>query len=152
MGGMPAQIPIKDDPERNAAADREGPRRQAREARAGHDGTVGRAPGLVGVAREEFDLVLGSRPNQLESCARTSRSPRRTCSRCLQARSPRRGCARTSRSGVRYLDAWLSGNGCVPIHDLMETPATAEISRAQVWQWQRTARDSRTGARSTRPS
>jgi malate synthase len=135
MGGMAAQIPIKDDPERNAAAVAKVRADKRREAEAGHDGTWVAHPGLVAVAREEFDRVLGSRRNQLD----VAREDVRIGPEQLLAVPPgpitERGLRTNLEVGVRYLCAWLAGNGCVPIHGLMEDAATAEISRAQVWQW-----------------
>ena len=139
MGGMAAQIPVKDDPERNAAAIAKVRADKRREALAGHDGTWVAHPGLVATAREEFERVLGARPNQLEvlrpdvqvGAAELLAVPRGAISEA--------GLRANLEIGVRYLEAWLSGNGCVPIHGLMEDAATAEISRAQVGQWIRHA-------------
>ncbi len=138
MGGMAAQIPIKDDPERNARALEKVRADKRREAHDGHDGTWVAHPGLVAVAREEMDRAMEGE-NQLDN--------RRedvwvTASDLLE--TPRgaitEGGVRTNVSvGVRYLEAWLRGNGCVPLDDLMEDAATAEISRTQLWQWIRHA-------------
>jgi malate synthase len=135
MGGMAAQIPIKDDLERNAAAIAKVRADKRREAEAGHDGTWVAHPGLVAVAREEFDRVLGARPNQLDVAREDVRVAADDLLAVPQGPVTERGLRTNLEVGVRYLRAWLSGNGCVPIHDLMEDAATAEISRTQVWQW-----------------
>ena len=135
MGGMAAQIPIKDDPAANEAAIAKVRADKEREAGDGHDGTWVAHPGLVPVAMEVFDRLMPT-PNQLhrkrEDVQVTRRGPARGPAR---ARSPRRACAATSTCRIQYMAAWLGGNGCVPIYNLMEDAATAEISRAQVWQW-----------------
>ena len=137
MGGMAAQIPIRDDPAANEAALARVRADKLREARAGHDGTWVAHPGLAPIALEVFDAVMPG-PNQLGVPREdVQRHARPTCCSCPRARSPRRACARNIRVGVQYLEAWLRGNGCVPLYHLMEDAATAEISRAQVWQWLR---------------
>jgi malate synthase len=135
MGGMAAQIPIRDDPEKNAAAIAKVRADKRREALAGHDGTWVAHPGLVGVAREEFDRVLGARPNQLEVLRDDVSVSESDLLAVPAGPITEAGLRANLEIGVRYLQAWLGGNGCVPIHHLMEDAATAEISRAQVWQW-----------------
>ncbi len=135
MGGMAAQIPIKGDPERNAAAIAKVRADKRREAEAGHDGTWVAHPGLVGVAREDFDRVLGARPNQLEILREDVKVGEKELLTVPAGPVTEAGLRANLEIGVRYLQAWLGGNGCVPIHNLMEDAATAEISRAQVWQW-----------------
>jgi len=137
MGGMAAQIPIKDDAERNAVAMAKVKADKRREAEAGHDGTWVAHPGLVALAREEFDRVLGGRPNQIGNLREDVRVGEADLLAVPAGPITERGLRANLEVGVRYLRAWLSGNGCVPIHDLMEDAATAEISRAQVWQWLR---------------
>ena len=137
IGGMAAQIPIKRDPALNAQALEKVRQDKLREARQGHDGTWVAHPALVPVAREVFDAQLGGRPHQI---ARRRDDVRVTARDLLAA--PRGAITATGlRTNVdvalRYLAAWLGGLGCVPIYDLMEDAATAEISRAQLWQWQR---------------
>lgn len=135
MGGMAAQIPIKNDPDANARALEKVRQDKLREARAGHDGTWVAHPGLIPIAREVFDLHMPA-PNQIH----LRRQADVTASDLL---TPPAGAIteaglRTNLDvGVQYLAAWLRGNGCVPIYGLMEDAATAEISRTQVWQWVR---------------
>ncbi len=133
MGGMAAQIPIKSDPEANRVALDKVRADKLREVRAGHDGTWVAHPGLVPVAKEIFDEYMKT-PNQIE---------RRTEARITAAdllKTPSgtitfEGLRWNIDVGIQYLNAWLQGSGCVPIYNLMEDAATAEISRAQVWQW-----------------
>jgi malate synthase len=135
MGGMAAQIPIKGDPEANAAALAKVRADKEREAADGHDGTWVAHPGLVPLAREVFDRVLGDRPNQLHV---TRDDVVVTADDLLQTPTGPRteaGLRHSIRVGVHYLASWLGGQGCVPIDHLMEDAATAEICRAQVWQW-----------------
>jgi malate synthase len=136
MGGMAAQIPIKDDPARNEAALEKVRVDKRREATDGHDGTWVAHPGLVALALAEFERVCPG-PNQLH----VSRDDVRVSAADLLAPPTgtitAAGLATNLSVGVRYLEAWLGGNGCVPIDHLMEDAATAEISRTQVWQWLR---------------
>jgi len=134
MGGMAAQIPIKNDPAANEAALAKVRADKTREARAGHDGTWVAHPGLISIAREAFDAEMPG-PNQLaklrEDVAVTAADLVRvpTGARTMQA------LRHNVRVGIQYLEAWLGGLGCVPLYNLMEDAATAEISRSQVWQW-----------------
>jgi malate synthase len=134
MGGMAAQIPIKDDPDANAKALEKVRADKLREVREGHDGTWVAHPALVPVATQVFDQGM-SGPNQLE---RLREDVHVTAANLLE---PPRG-TRTEaglrlniRVAIRYLEAWLNGQGAVPIYNLMEDAATAEISRTQIWQW-----------------
>ncbi len=133
-GGLAAQIPLRDDPRANEAAMARVRADKLREARAGHDGTWIAHPGLAEVAREPFDAVMKG-PNQL-GVLRADVTV--TAADLLQAPEGEiteegvRGCIRV---GVQYLESWLRGNGCVPLYHLMEDAATAEICRAQLWQW-----------------
>ncbi len=136
LGGMAAQIPIKRDPALNAQALEKVRQDKLREVRQGHDGTWVAHPALVSVAREVFDAHMTG-PNQIER----QRDDVRVTAQDLLATPPGaitfEGLRLNLDVAVRYVAAWLGGLGCVPINDLMEDAATAEISRAQVWQWQR---------------
>jgi malate synthase len=137
MGGMAAQIPIKDDADANARAMEKVRADKLREARAGHDGTWVAHPALVAIAREAFDSVLAGAPNQL-GVARDDVGV--TAADLLAVPAGQvtdEGLRHNIRVGVQYVEAWLGGSGCVPLYHLMEDAATAEISRAQLWQWLR---------------
>ena len=137
IGGMAAQIPIKNDPEANEAALAKVRADKRREANDGHDGTWVAHPGLVVIAREAFDAVLSGKTNQLD---RLREDVHVTAEDLLEVPTGPRtegGLRHNLRVGVRYLQAWLAGNGCVPIDHLMEDAATAEISRTQISQWLR---------------
>jgi len=136
MGGMAAQIPIKNDPEANEAALAKVRADKEREAGDGHDGTWVAHPGLVPIAMEAFDAVLGDKPNQVD---RLRDDVDVTGADLLdfepEAPITEEGLRTNINVGIQYLGAWLAGVGCVPINNLMEDAATAEISRSQVWQW-----------------
>lgn len=134
MGGMAAQIPIKTDPEANAAAMEKVRADKLREVTAGHDGTWVAHPGLIATAREIFDAHMKG-PNQID-VARDDvvADPAALCAVPQGTRSVE-GLRHNVRVGIQYIEAWLGGNGCVPLYHLMEDAATAEISRSQVWQW-----------------
>jgi len=135
MGGMAAQIPIKNDPERNAAAIAKVAADKEREASDGHDGTWVAHPGLVPVAQEIFDRLMPA-ANQLDRIPEVEV----TAADLLAVPTGRitlAGLGANLRITLQYLAAWLSGNGCVPLAALMEDAATAEISRTQIWQWVR---------------
>jgi malate synthase len=136
MGGMAAQIPIKNDPEANEAALEKVRQDKVREANNGHDGTWVAHPGLVAIAMEAFDAVMGDKPNQID---KKLEDVEITAADLLDfgPEGPiTEGGLRTNINvGVQYLGAWLAGVGCVPIRNLMEDAATAEISRSQLWQW-----------------
>jgi malate synthase len=134
MGGMAAQIPIKRDAvlnERALAKVREDKRR---EACAGHDGTWVAHPGLVELARREMDRVLDG-PNQLDNARADIWVTTSDLLEVPHGIITEAGLRQNVNVGLLYLEAWLRGSGCVPLYDLMEDAATAEISRAQVWQW-----------------
>ncbi len=136
MGGMAAQIPIKNDPEANNAAFAKVRADKEREATAGHDGTWVAHPGLVSLAIEIFDTHMPG-DNQIE---RQRDDVHVTAEDLLAVPAGTRsidGLRHNIRVGVQYIEAWLRGNGCVPLSNLMEDAATAEISRSQVWQWLR---------------
>ncbi|MDG2523890.1 malate synthase A [Stenotrophomonas sp. HITSZ_GD] len=134
MGGMAAQIPINHDEAANEQAMARVRADKLREVTAGHDGTWVAHPALVPVARAIFDEHMPG-PNQHGVLRQDVQADRDA----LIAPSPgtitRAGFEGNVEVCVRYLAAWLDGNGCVPIHHLMEDAATAEISRAQIWQW-----------------
>jgi malate synthase len=133
---MAAQIPIKGEDAANDAALAKVRQDKLREVQAGHDGTWVAHPGLVPVARAIFDEHMPA-PNQL---ARLRADVRVTAADLLavpEGSITRAGLRHNVDVGVRYLEAWLRGTGCVPIYHLMEDAATAEISRTQVWQWAR---------------
>jgi malate synthase len=134
MGGMAAQIPIKDDPAANEAALAKVRADKEREAGDGHDGTWVAHPGLVPVAMEVFDRLMPG-PNQLEKRLPDLKVTADDLLAVPEGTITDAGLRVNLSVGVQYLASWLSGNGCVPINNLMEDAATAEISRAQVWQW-----------------
>jgi malate synthase len=136
IGGMSALIPIKNDPEANDRAMAGVRSDKNRDATDGYDGGWVAHPGLVPIAMEEFVNVLGDKPNQIGK----QRDDVQIEGKNLldfQPEAPitEAGLRNNINVGVHYLGAWLTGNGCVPIHNLMEDAATAEISRSQVWQW-----------------
>jgi len=134
MGGMAAQIPIKDDPAASKAAIDKVVADKEREAGDGHDGTWVAHPGLVPVAKAVFDKLMRE-PNQIP---RQRQDVNVTAADLLQVPSgpvTEAGLRLNIDVGLGYIEAWLRGIGCVPLHNLMEDAATAEISRAQVWQW-----------------
>ena len=135
MGGMAAQIPIKNDPQANAAALAKVRADKEREAHDGHDGTWVAHPGLVATALEAFGQHMHG-PNQLDRFHEIEV----TAAMLLEPlRGPitEQGVRWNLHVGVRYLEAWLGGSGAEPIHNLMEDLATSEISRSQLWQWLR---------------
>jgi malate synthase len=134
MGGMAAQIPIRDDPQANALAMARVRADKLREARAGHDGTWIAHPGLAAIARETFDEVM-SGPNQLAVRREDVKVGARDLLTVPDGAITEEGVRGCIRVGVQYLESWLRGNGCVPLYHLMEDAATAEICRAQLWQW-----------------
>jgi malate synthase len=134
MGGMAAQIPISGDAEANEKALARVRADKEREARAGHDGTWVAHPGLIPVAQGIFDAVMPT-PNQLQVAREDARADRDLLIAPIAGTITRAGFLNNIDVCVRYLAAWLDGLGCVPIHHLMEDAATAEISRAQLWQW-----------------
>ena len=136
MGGMAAQIPVKNDAAANLAAFEKVRADKLREVRMGHDGTWVAHPALVPVAAEAFDANMGG-PHQIK---KPRQHPTVTDAGMLKPHSgtiTETGLRTNISVGVEYIAAWLSGRGAVPIHNLMEDAATAEIGRAQVWQWLR---------------
>jgi malate synthase len=134
MGGMAAQIPIKEDAAANEAALEKVRADKLREVKAGHDGTWVAHPGLVPVARDIFDAHMPG-PNQLGLPPSAVTVTRDDLLRVPEGTRTDAGLRHNVRVGIQYIEAWLRGNGCVPLYHLMEDAATAEISRAQVWQW-----------------
>jgi malate synthase len=134
MGGMAAQIPIKNDAEANAAAMAKVRADKEREVNEGHDGTWVAHPGLVGIAKEVFDKGMPE-ANQI---ARKRQDVHVTAADLLKVPSgsiTEAGLRSNINVGLGYVESWLRGTGCVPLYNLMEDAATAEISRSQVWQW-----------------
>jgi malate synthase len=134
MGGMAAQIPIKEDARKNDEALAKVRADKLREVKAGHDGTWVAHPGLVAVAKEIFDAHMKG-PNQLDVLREDAEASREDLLEITPGTRTDAGLRHNVRVGVQYLESWLRGHGCVPIYHLMEDAATAEISRAQVWQW-----------------
>lgn len=135
MGGMAAQIPIKNDPAANEQALAKVRADKEREANDGHDGTWVAHPGLVALAKEAFDRVMKT-PNQIHR----QRDDVKVSAADLLDFQPKgpiteQGLRQNINIGIQYIGAWLAGIGCVPIFNLMEDAATAEISRAQIWHW-----------------
>lgn len=149
MGGMAAQIPIKNDPAANEAALARVRADKLREVTDGHDGTWVAHPGLVPIAREIFDAHMPT-ANQIHCKREDVNVTRDDLLRVPDGTRTEAGLRHNIRVGVQYLEAWLRGNGCVPLYNLMEDAATAEISRAQVWQWIRTGAALDDGSRVTR--
>ncbi len=141
IGGMAALIPIKNDPAKNDIAMGGVRTDKARDATDGYDGGWVAHPGLVELAMEEFTKVLGDKPNQIDK-QRPDINVVAADLLNFQPETPitEAGLRYNINVGIHYLGAWLAGNGCVPIHNLMEDAATAEISRSQVWQWIRSTK------------
>jgi malate synthase len=134
MGGMAAQIPIRDNPQANEAAMAKVRADKTREAQAGHDGTWVAHPGLAPIAMEAFDAVM-SGPNQLQVMRSDVQVSAADLLRIPDGVITEAGLRQNIRVAVQYIEAWLRGSGCVPLYNLMEDAATAEICRAQLWQW-----------------
>jgi malate synthase len=136
MGGMAAQIPIKNDLEANEKALDKVRQDKLREVKAGHDGTWVAHPGLVQIAKEIFDEYMKT-PNQIDRKREDVHVTPQDLLAVPEGTITEDGLRLNVDVGIQYLESWLGGNGCVPIYNLMEDAATAEISRAQVWQWVR---------------
>ena len=136
MGGMAAQIPIKNDPAANEAALDKVRADKQREAEDGHDGTWVAHPALVPVAREVFASYVDG-PNQLDRLRQDVNATAEDLLALPAGERTEEGLRLNIRVGIQYLEAWLQGRGAVPLYNLMEDAATAEISRTQVWQWVR---------------
>jgi malate synthase len=134
MGGMAAQIPIKNDPEANARALDKVRADKLREVREGHDGTWVAHPALVPIAMQVFNDGMPA-PNQLDRRRDDVVADAAKLVEPPQGTRTDAGLRHNIRVGIQYLEAWLGGQGAVPIYNLMEDAATAEISRTQIWQW-----------------
>jgi malate synthase len=134
MGGMAAQIPIKNDPEANEKALEKVRQDKLREVNAGHDGTWVAHPGLVPIAKEVFDTYM-KEPNQIGRRREDVHVQPKDLLDVTDGKITEEGLRWNMDVGLQYLESWLRGSGCVPIYNLMEDAATAEICRSQVWQW-----------------
>ena len=134
IGGMAAQIPIKNDPEANEAALQKVRDDKIREATDGHDGTWVAHPGLVRLAMEEFDKAMPA-ANQIEKLREDVRVTPDDLLKLPAGTITEEGLRTNIDVGIQYMAEWLMGSGCVPIYNLMEDAATAEISRTQIWHW-----------------
>ncbi len=146
MGGMSAYIPVKNDPEANEKAFAEVRADKEREAGDGHDGTWVAHPGMVALATEVFDRLM-PQPNQLDRKREDVSVTAADLLAVPEGPITEAGLRLNISVGIQYLEAWLGGQGAVPINNLMEDAATAEISRAQVWQWIRHPRGMLTDGR-----
>jgi len=135
IGGMAALIPIKNDPAANDKALAGVRHDKKRDANDGFDGGWIAHPGLVSIAMEEFKAVLGDTPNQWGKQRSETFQAADFLNFVPEQPITEAGVRNNINVGIHYLGSWLAGNGCVPIHNLMEDAATAEISRSQVWQW-----------------
>jgi malate synthase len=131
---MAAQIPIKNNPEANEGALNKVRADKLREAQDGHDGTWVAHPGLVPIALEIFDEFMPA-ANQLSRQREDVQVQAAELLQVPQGTITEHGVRWNIKVGIQYLEAWLGGNGCVPLYSLMEDAATAEISRTQIWQW-----------------
>ncbi|MEJ2635009.1 MAG: malate synthase A, partial [Calditrichia bacterium] len=134
IGGMAAQIPIKNNPQLNETALDKVRADKEREVGDGHDGTWVAHPGLVSVAKEVFDKKM-PQPNQISRKVKEYHIGTEDLLQIPAGDITEDGLRANINIGIRYLEAWLRGSGCVPIYNLMEDAATSEISRSQVWQW-----------------
>jgi len=135
IGGMAALIPIKNDAAANEKALAGVRHDKKRDANDGFDGGWIAHPGLVDIAMEEFKRVLGDKPNQWSKQRDETFKAGDFLNFVPEQPITEAGLRNNINVGIHYLGSWLGGNGCVPIHNLMEDAATAEISRSQVWQW-----------------
>lgn len=138
IGGMAAQIPIKNDPQANAEAFAKVSEDKRREATDGHDGTWVAHPGLVAVALEQFNEHMPT-PNQIDRKRHDVQVTAADLVEVPLGTITEQGLRMNCSVGVQYIASWFRGNGAAPINNLMEDAATAEISRSQVWQWIRHA-------------
>ena len=149
MGGMAAQIPNRKDPEANELAFAKVRDDKEREARNGHDGTWVAHPDLVPMAMEVFNALMPT-PNQLYVKRDDVNIGQKQLLEVHKGSKTEAGFRENIRVGVQYIEAWLRGRGAVPIYNLMEDAATAEISRSQIWQWLKFGATLDTGAKVTR--
>ena len=148
MGGMAAQIPIKNDPAANEAAFAKVRADKEREVREGYDGTWVAHPDLVPIAKEVFDRMM-PQPNQVSRMRLHVNVLRDDLLKVHEGSKTEAGFRLNIRVGVQYIEAWLRGRGAVPIYNLMEDAATAEISRAQIWQWIKAGAELEGGVKAT---
>ena len=134
MGGMAAQIPIKNDLDANEKAMSLVKNDKEREANAGHDGTWIAHPGLAPIALEAFNNVMPNE-NQINEKMINPNITQKDLLKVPDGKITEKGLRDNIKVGLQYIEAWLLGNGCVPLYNLMEDAATAEISRSQLWQW-----------------
>ena len=134
IGGMAAQIPVKGDEAANAEAFAKVKADKEREANDGHDGSWVAHPGLVPIALDAFNAVMKT-PNQIDRQRDDVTVEAKDLLSVPDGDVTEAGVRMNIQVGIRYTEAWLGGNGCVPLFNLMEDAATAEISRAQLWQW-----------------
>ena len=134
MGGMAAQIPIRGNEEANNVAIEKVRQDKLREVQLGHDGTWVAHPGLVKIAKSVFDDHMPSK-NQLSKIIKPLCSNKDDLLEVPNGNITTEALVNNISVAVQYIESWLRGNGCVPLYNLMEDAATAEISRAQVWQW-----------------
>tara|TARA_R110000823_G_scaffold110454_1_gene230428 strand:- start:119 stop:739 length:621 start_codon:yes stop_codon:yes gene_type:complete len=131
---MAAQIPVKGDEAANAEAFAKVKADKEREANDGHDGSWVAHPGLVPIALDAFNAVMKT-PNQIDRQRDDVTVEAKDLLSVPDGDVTEAGVRMNIQVGIRYTEAWLGGNGCVPLFNLMEDAATAEISRAQLWQW-----------------
>jgi len=136
MGGMAAQIPIKNNPVANEAALEKVRLDKEREVKNGHDGTWVAHPALVSIAMAEFDKHMSER-NQLDKLREDDAITEEDLIAIPKGTITEEGVRKNINVGILYLESWLRGNGCVALYNLMEDAATAEISRTQIWQWRK---------------
>ncbi|UII75009.1 malate synthase A [Flagellimonas sp. HMM57] len=136
IGGMAAQIPIKSNPVANKIALEKVRADKEREVKNGHDGTWVAHPGLVKIAKDEFDTHMKS-ANQLHVLREGDSISEEDLIAVPKGTITEKGIRKNINVGILYLEAWLRGNGCVALYNLMEDAATAEISRTQIWQWRK---------------
>ena len=134
MGGMAAQIPIKNDIDANQKAMEIVMHDKEREAMAGHDGTWIAHPGLSDIALDAFNKQMPEE-NQIHKKMNNPNIASKDLLKIPSGNISLSGFRQNIKVGIQYVEAWLCGNGCVPLYNLMEDAATAEISRAQLWQW-----------------
>jgi len=134
MGGMAAQIPIRGDEDANNAAIEKVRQDKLREVNLGHDGTWVAHPGLVKIAKDVFDQAMPEK-NQLSKIIKPVYSTKNDLLEAPKGNITTEALVNNISVAIQYIESWLRGNGCVPLYNLMEDAATAEISRAQVWQW-----------------
>ena len=135
MGGMAAQIPIKGNDNANQSAMSKVLDDKMREAKAGHDGTWVAHPGLASIAFKAFDKQIGNGLNQLHILREDVEIQQEDLLKVPTGNITEDGIRHNICVGIQYIHAWINGNGCVPLYNLMEDAATAEICRSQLWQW-----------------